>query len=126
MGRTRTHVIHLRLNDKEYNNLKRNSEKCHLNQQSYIRLLIDGVVPRESPSGDFLTLYHELQHITIDLGKIALKAFETGTIDGVTYWEQNKKIEGELHKILRAIRFPEWVVKEVDADGKCTKFEYKS
>ena len=43
----------------------------------------------------------------------------------VTYWDQNKKIEEELHKVLLAVTFPEWVVKEVDAYGKCTKFEYK-
>ena len=125
MKRTRTHEIHLRLNDKEYNNLKRNSAKCHLSQQNYIRQLIDRVVPRESPSADFWKLYHELQHVTSELREIGWMAKQSGTIEWVTYWDQNKKIEEELHKVLMAVTFPEWVVKEVDAYGKCTKFEYK-
>ena len=125
MGRTRTHEIHLRLNDKEYKALKRNSAKCNLTQQSYIRKIIKNVVPSESPSADFWKLYHELQHVTSALREIGWMAKQSGAIDWVTYWDQNKKIEEELHKVLMAITFPEWVVKEVDAYGKCTKFEYK-
>ena len=124
MKRTRTHEIHLRLNDKEYATLKRNSAKCGLTQQSYIRQIIEDVVPRESPSADFWTLYQELRHMTSDLHNIAWKAYETGTVDWSTYWNQNKKVEEELFKVLAAVRFPEWIVKEIDAYGKCTKFEY--
>lgn len=125
MGRTRTHEIHLRLDDKEYQTLKRNSAKCSLTQQSYIRQIIEDVVPRESPTADFWTLYRELQHVTSELREIGWVAQKSGTIDWVTYWDQNKKIEGELNKILSAILFPDWVVQEIDSEGRCVKYGYR-
>lgn len=125
MGRTRTHEIHLRLDDKEYKTLKRNSAKCNLTQQSYIRKIIKNVVPRESPSADFWTLYRELQHTTKELREIGWVAKKSGTIDWSTYWELNKRIKRELHKILSAVIFPDWVVQEIDEEGRCIKFRYK-
>ena len=125
MGRTRTHEIHLRLDDKEYEALKRNSAKCRLPQQTYLRKIIKNIVPREAPSADFWKLYRELQHVTSELREIGWMAQKSGTIDWVTYWDQNKKIEDELHKILNAVRFPDWVVQEIDAEGRCIKFGYK-
>lgn len=126
MPRTRTHEIHLRLNDKEYQALKRNSAKCNLPQQTYIRKLIKEVTPREAPSGDFWPLYHELNKMNIELGTISRIARDNGIIDTDTFWTQVKMFNKKTVDILHAMTFPEWVVQEVDANRKCTKLEYKS
>ena len=124
MGRTRTHEIHLRLDDKEYQTLKRNSAKCKLPQQTYIRKLIEEVRPREAPSGDFWPLYHELNKMSIELWTISRIARENGIIDEDTFWTQVKIFNQKTVDILHAMTFPEWVVQEIDANGKCTKLEY--
>ena len=108
-NRTRTHDIHLRLDDKEYRLLKEHLKKSGLPQQTYLRKLVVGTPPLERPSADFFTFNRELQRIATNMNQIALVANAKGFINVDAYWQNSKELEKLLSELFRVIVLPYWI-----------------
>ena len=87
MARTRTHEIHLRLNEQEYRALTRNAKKCGLSQQAYLRMMCLNKQPTERPPMELIDILRNVQQINNNMNQIAVKANATGIVDGMAYWK---------------------------------------
>ena len=70
--------ITFRLNAKEQQQLKKNVKRTGLSQETYIRRLIEGYVPKELPPIDYHAMMRELNAIGNSMNQIAARANATG------------------------------------------------
>lgn len=70
--------ITFRLNAKEQQQLKKNVKRTGLSQETYIRKLIEGYVPKELPPIDYHAMMRELNAIGNSMNQIAARANTTG------------------------------------------------
>lgn len=61
----------VRLDEKEYSNLKQESQKVNMKMEPYIRKLIMGVEVRPRPPDDFYKLLREINAIGVNINQIA-------------------------------------------------------
>lgn len=73
--------IKVRLNEKEAEHLNRQVEKCRLSSEAYLRHLIAGMVPRETPPPEYFAFMRELHYVGNLLNQIAQKAHVLNVID---------------------------------------------
>ena len=66
--------IKVRLNRKEAEILNKRVKKSRLSREAYLRHLIDGVVPQDSPPPDYYSMMRELHGVANNLNQIAQKA----------------------------------------------------
>lgn len=104
--RKRNISIITRLNEKEQQHLKKIVLKSGLSQETYIRHLINGVVPRESPPTDYYAMMKELHAIGNNLNQIARKAHQLNVIDVEQYDLAVKEFENAVTKITEAVILP--------------------
>lgn len=70
--------ITFRLNTKEQQRLKSSAKKTGLSQEAYIRTLLNGYSPKETPPLEYHRLIRELNAIGNNLHQIAARANATG------------------------------------------------
>ena len=87
MARTRTHEIHLRLNEQEYRALTRNAKKCGLTQQAYLRMMCLNKQPTERPPMELIDILRNVQQINNNMNQIAARANANGFVDTAEYWK---------------------------------------
>ena len=107
--RHRTHEVHLRLNDKEYEALERNRRKCKLTQQGYLRFMCKNVVPREAPQADFFTCLRQLQHIGINLNQLTMVANRNDFFHSEEYKKFAQDVWSTIGNLYASIMYPEQV-----------------
>jgi len=72
--------IQVWLNKDENTRLHTSAQKAGLSQESYLRTLINGYVPKELPPPDYFSMMRELHAIGSNLNQLATKANATGHI----------------------------------------------
>lgn len=95
-----------RLNKKEQQHLKILVKKSGLSQEAYIRHLIHGVVPVESPPVDYYAMMKELHAVGNNLNQIARKAHQLNVIDIQQYDLAVKEFEKVVLMITEAVVLP--------------------
>lgn len=99
--------ITFRLNAKEHQRLKKCVKKTGLSQETYIRTLLDGYVPKELPPPDYHGMMRELNAIGNSINQIAARANATGFFlaeDYAMYMQEFRRI---ALAIQRAVTQPE-------------------
>ena len=90
-------------------------EMAHLNQlvaasklprETYLRMLISGVVPKEAPPPDFWTMTRELHAIGNNLNQIAMKAHVLNALDAKHYDKGVQLFQDAVQNILSAVLDP--------------------
>lgn len=99
--------ITFRLNTQECQRLKKQVKKSGLSQESYLRTLINGYVPKEIPPPDYYTLMRELHAIGSNLNQIAAKANATGHIDRTAFQYEANRLRKVVLDIQAAVTLPE-------------------
>lgn len=61
----------VRLDEKEYSHLKKESQKVNMKMEPYIRKLIMGIEVRPRPPDDFYKLLREINAIGVNINQIA-------------------------------------------------------
>lgn len=105
--RNRTIKMQIWLNHREAEALKRRAKKCHLTQAAYVRSLITGYIPRESPPLDYYSLIRELRAIGNNINQIATVANATGQIDRTAYQQEASALYKTILKIQEAVLLPD-------------------
>ena len=98
--------IKVRLNRKEAEILNKRVKKSRLSREAYLRHLIDGVVPQDSPPPDYYSMMRELHYIGNNLNQIAMKAHALNAIDAKHYDEGVRMFDKAVQKILSAVLDP--------------------
>lgn len=95
--------FNFRICEKEHRRLKRRAKSCGLSMSGYIRQIINGYKPRESPPADYFAMTRELKEIGNNLNQLAFMANATGLIDGAAYYEQVTHLRDSLWRIEKAV-----------------------
>lgn len=84
--RNRTVQLNIRLTQSEYNRVIQNSRRANLTVSGYVRMLINGYVPKEAPPIEYHELMHQLTELAnknyagnTELGKVILQLQEAVT-----------------------------------------------
>lgn len=105
--RKRNVSILFRLTKHEAESLDKKVKKSGLNRETYLRQLINGVVPRDAPPPDYYAMMRELHKVGNNLNQIALKAHTLNVIDVQRYDEAVREYEKTVKKITNAVIMPE-------------------
>jgi len=105
--RKRNIQIIVRLNTKEQQYLARQVKKSGLSQESFIRTLINGYVPKELPPPDYYAMMRELHAIGSNLNQIAARANATGHIDRTVFQYEANRLRKTVLDIQTAVTLPE-------------------
>lgn len=105
--RKRNIPILVRLDTKERQNLAKQVKKSGLSQETYIRTLINGYVPKELPPPDYYAMIRELHAIGVNLNQIAAKANATGHIDRTLFQYEATRLRKTVLDIQAAVTSPE-------------------
>jgi len=100
---SRKHEVHLRLNDEEHQALERNSIKCKLTKQVYLRKMCLDVKPKEWPPMELFRMINELQKITNDMYFIARASSTQHWLDEDLYWDNVEKLKRVLKDLFDQI-----------------------
>lgn len=98
--------ILFRLDKKEAQRLNKQVRKSGLSREAYLRHLIDGVVPPETPPADYYSMMSQLHGIGKNLNQIAQKAHAINAIDAQRYDEEMYKLRQVIQDITRAVLLP--------------------
>lgn len=77
-----------------------------LSRETYLRMLISGVVPKEAPPPDFWAMMRELHAIGNNLNQIAMNAHVLNAIDAKHYDEGVRLFQDAVQNILSAVLDP--------------------
>lgn len=105
--RKRNVSILFRLTKREAESLDKKVKKSGLNRETYLRQMINGVVPRDAPPPDYYAMMRELHKVGNNLNQIALKAHTLNVIDVQRYDEAVREYEKTVKKITNAVIMPE-------------------
>ncbi len=101
--RSRSHEVHLRLNDSEYQALERNRARCGLSQQTYLRKMCLKEQPKERPPMEFFQVLRDLEKIKEELYSIAAAAKKEGWIDRALYWQNIDRLDKVVSDLFRQV-----------------------
>jgi len=104
--------ITFRLNSQECQQFKNQVAKTGLSQESYLRTMINGYIPKELPSPDYHAMMKELRAIGNNLNQIAARANATGHIDRTIFQAEADRLRQAVLDIQAAVTLPERRVKE--------------
>lgn len=93
----------MRLTERDFKLLERRARKCGLSKSAYIRQLLHGYRPRESPPADYYALTRELKEIGNNMNQIAFMANATGLVDEADYYENVIQLRDAIKRIERAV-----------------------
>jgi len=104
--RKRNIHIQLWLYEKEAAHLAKLVKRSGLTQSTYLRHLINGVVPQDAPPPDYYRMMEELRNVGTALDRIAQQAEARGIPDAAHYDEAVQLLNRALLDITDAVRMP--------------------
>ena len=98
--------IKLRLDRKEADILNKRVKKSCLSRESYLRHLINGLVPTDAPPPEYHAMRRELHGIGTNMNQIAQKAHTLNVIDVKRYDDNAEMVRQAVIKIHEAVMLP--------------------
>ena len=93
----------MRLSEVENRRITRRAKSCGLTKSAYVRQLIIGYKPKESPPADYFAMTHELKEIGNNMNQLAFVANATGLIDEAAYYENVIHLWDSLQRIEKSV-----------------------
>ena len=93
----------MRLSEVENRRITRRAKSCGLTKSAYVRQLIIGYKPRESPPADYFAMTRELKEIGNNMNQLSFVANATGLIDEAAYYENVIHLSDSLRRIEKAV-----------------------
>ena len=100
-------MFHIRLNHSEWDALIKNANACRLSRAAYIRKLVSGYVPKETPPFGYYRMTDELNAIGNNLNQLAYIANATGRVDADTYKDTVTQLYERLEEIENSLLSPD-------------------
>ena len=104
--RKRNLRIQFWLDRKEKELLDKRVKRSGLSREAFLRHLVNGFQPKDTPPPDYYGMMRELHGIGKNLNQIAQKAHTLNVIDAQRYDEEVRKLEAAIRKITDAVILP--------------------
>lgn len=104
--RKRTKQFVIRLNDDELNHLNKLVKASNLSRESYLRMCINGLVPKPSPSTELIETIGILRQIAESLSDISKSVYTQNGIDESMYIQNFELLQNQINEIMILIREP--------------------
>lgn len=104
--RKRTKQFVIRLNDDELNHLNKLVKESNLSRESYLRMCINGLVPKPSPSTELIEIIRILRQIAESLSDISKCVYTQNGIDESMYIQNFELLQNQINEIMILIREP--------------------
>lgn len=105
--RKRNIQILIRLNENENKLLLKSIEETGMTKGKYIRSLICGSIPKQTPSVDFFDTINQLRRIGNNLNQLAMIAHKSGSIDVIRYKKDIEDLNKSILEIREKVLLPE-------------------
>lgn len=110
----RTVEIKCRLTQKEADFLNTRVKKSGLSRESYLRHLINGLIPTDTPPPDYFNMMKELHYIGTNLNQIAQKAHILNVLDVKRYDENAARLKKTVVDITNAVMLPRKIERKIE------------
>lgn len=101
--RKRNRSLHLRLTEKELEDLKKMAERAGVTVQTYFVWLLYNHPIKETPPIEYQEVLRELRQINSSMNQIAVKADEKKGIDTTAYWKNVDELQKSIGKIMEGV-----------------------
>lgn len=105
--RKRNNRVSVRFTDEELSHFKKLVERTGLSAEEYLRQIIKGVVPRDSPPADYYKMMRQLYHVGNALNQIAQKAHVLKVMDVQRYDRAVAEFRQIVRHITEAVILPQ-------------------
>ena len=105
--RKRNNRVSVRFTDEELDYFKSLVERTGLSGEEYLRQIVKGVVPRDSPPADYYKMMRQLYHVGNALNQIAQKAHVLKVMDVQRYDRAVADFEQTVRNIMEAVILPQ-------------------
>ena len=112
----RIYEIKVRLAADEMAYLNQLVAAAGLSRETYLRMLISGIAPKETPPPDFWAMMRELHAVGNNLNQIAMKAHALNAIDAKHYDEGVQLFQDAVLKKMSAVLEPVPMKNETKVD----------
>ena len=104
--RKRSNRVEIKLNDDELNHLNKLVKESNLSRESYLRMCINGLVPKPSPSTELIETIRILRQIAKSLNDISKSVYTQNGIDESMYIQNFELLQNQINAIMILIREP--------------------
>lgn len=98
--------IKIRLINSELNHLNLLASNAKLSRESYLRMCINGLVPRPAPSVELVEVIQVLRQIAESINTIAGEVYKQNKMDDSIYMENYELLQKKINEIMILIRQP--------------------
>lgn len=104
--RKRTYRVEVKFTKEEFNHLMELIKQSKLSRESYIRMLVSGVIPRAAPSKELLETTKLLRNIANNINQVARIANRNGSLDTETYQSNYADLLDTIDQIMLMMQAP--------------------
>lgn len=105
--RKRNNRVSVRFTDEELDYFRKLVERTGLPAEEYLRQVVKGIVPRDSPPADYYKMMRQLYHVGNALNQIAQKAHVLNVMDVQRYDRAVAEFEQTVRNIMEAVILPQ-------------------
>lgn len=106
MAENKKKEIKIRLTNEDFDHLNRLAQESNLSRESYIRMCINGLVPRPTPSTELVEVTQVLRQIAESINRIAVEFYKQSKMDDSVYMENYEALQKQINQIMILIRQP--------------------
>ena len=106
--------ITFRLNSAENDRFKKQVKKSGLSLEAYIRHIINGLAPTDTPPPDYYSMMRELHAIGTNLNQVAQKAHALNVLDVKRYDDTAALLKTAIVEITNAVMLPRKIERKIE------------
>ena len=106
--------IKCRLNRKEADALTKRVKKSGLSRESYLRQIMNELIPTDAPPPDYFAMMRELHYIGVNLNQIAQKAHTLNALDVKRYDDNVTMLNKAVVNITNAVMLPRKIERKTE------------
>lgn len=98
--------IKVRLTNNDLDHLNNLVKESNLSRESYLRMCINGLLPRPAPTKELIEVIEILREIAENMNQIAISVYTQNEIYKSFYMENYEKLQDQINEIMILIRQP--------------------
>ena len=106
MAENKKKEIKIRLTNEDFDLLNQLVQESNLSRESYVRMCINGLVPRPVPSVELVEVIQVLRQIAESINGIAGAVYKQNKMDDSVYMENYEALQKQINEIMLLIRQP--------------------